>query len=220
MLSILFKNNQLIVCNKPPGLAVQPDKTSDQSLLKMAESYCKHPLHLVNRLDRPVSGAVLFAKKTSSMTTLTEQFRQREVGKIYLAIVQNLPEQSTGVLRHYILKNERQNRVQCLAEPAPNADLATLEYRVLGSSERYHLLHIQLITGKHHQIRAQLSAIGCPVRGDVKYGFKRNNPDHSIQLHAWRLGFNDPVSNARIEVEAPLPDAAVWAAFAQTIQNI
>lgn len=182
--------------------------------MQQAEAYCKQPLHLVNRLDRPASGIVLFAKKVSAMTVLTEQFRQRSVTKEYLAVVQNMPREAVGRLTHYLRQNERQNRVICSEETLPDGELAELEYKWMASSERFHLLHIQLITGRHHQIRAQLSAIGCPIRGDVKYGYKRNNPDHSIQLHAWRLGFDDPVSGARVDVEAPVPQGKIWEAFA------
>ena len=213
MLDILYKDHQLIALNKPPGIAVQPDKTDDTAFQKLVEIYCKQPLHAVNRIDRPASGIVLFAKSKSAMTALTEQFRSRSVEKTYLAVVQNLPPQPTDTLVHFVRKNEAKNLTSTFAEEQPGTERAELTYRTLGSSERYHLLAIQLITGRHHQIRAQLAAIGCPVKGDVKYGFRRSNRDRSIHLHAWRLAFDHPVSGERIQLVATPPDDPVWNAL-------
>lgn len=214
MLDILYKDNQLIVLNKPPGIAVQDDKTGDTPFLAMAEAYCKHPLHPVHRLDRPASGIVLFAKSESAMTNLTAQFRNRTVEKTYLAVVQNLPPETEALLVHFLRKNEAKNLTVAFSDPRPGAERAEMHYRVAGSSERYHLLEIQLITGRHHQIRAQLATIGCPIKGDVKYGFRRGNRDRSIHLHAWKLAFDHPVSGERISLEAPPPQTdAVWKAF-------
>lgn len=213
MLDILYKDHQIIAVNKPPGIAVQPDKTGDRCLQNLAEVYCKHPLHLVHRLDRPASGIVLFAKTKSAMTALTEQFRFRTVDKTYLAVVQNPPSQPEGALVHFVRKNEAKNLSAVFPDERPGTERAELHYRLKSSSERYHLLEIQLVTGRHHQIRAQLAAIGCPVKGDVKYGFRRSNRDRSIHLHAWRLAFDHPVSGERIAVEAASPQDAVWRAF-------
>lgn len=214
MLEPIYKNNQLIAFNKPAGIAVPPDKTGDTSLQEMAEAYCQHPLHAIHRIDRPVSGVVLFARSKSAMTAMTEQLRQRTVLKEYLAVVQNAPPQPAGALVHYIKKNAGKNLALAYPEELPNSERAELEYLLLESSERYHLLHIRLITGRHHQIRAQLSAIGCPIKGDVKYGARRGNSDRSIHLHAWRMTFDHPVSGERVQLEAPLPDTdAVWRAF-------
>lgn len=213
MLDILYKDHQIIALNKAPGIAVQPDKTGDVTLQAQAEAYCRQPLHLAHRLDRPVSGVVVYAKTKTAMTALTEQFRGRTVEKTYLAVVQNLPPEPEGVLVHFLRKNEAKNISIVAAESDAGAERAELHYRLLGSSERYHLLEIQLITGRHHQIRAQLAAIGCPVKGDVKYGFRRSNRDRSLHLHAWKLAFDHPVSGERIQLEAKLPEDPVWQAF-------
>jgi len=213
MLNILYNNNQLIAFSKPPGIPVQADKTGDPTFQQQAEAYCKHPLQLVHRIDRPVSGLVLFAKNKPAMTNLSRQFQARTVEKTYLALVAEMPPQPEGELVHFLKKNEKKNISVVVPETEPGAEKAEMHYKVLGSSERYHLLLIQLHTGRHHQIRAQLAAIGCPVRGDAKYGFKRGNRDRSIQLHAWRLTFDHPVTDDRVKLEAPLPEDAVWKAF-------
>ena len=212
MLNILYNNNQLIAFSKPPGIPVQADKTGDATFQQQAEAYCKHPLQLVHRIDRPVSGLVLFAKNKSAMTNLSRQFQARTVEKTYLAIVGNMPAQGEGELVHFLKKNEKKNISVVVPETEPGAEKAEMHYKVLGSSDRYHLLLIQLHTGRHHQIRAQLAAIGCPVRGDAKYGFKRGNRDRSIQLHAWRLAFDHPVTDDRVNLEAPIPEDSVWKA--------
>lgn len=215
MLEVLVKNNQLIAFNKPAGIAVQADKTGDVPFQQMAEAYCHHPLHMVHRLDRPVSGVILFAKSKAALTQLQAQFRERKVEKDYLAVVQNLPPEAEGTLVHFLRKNETKNITTAYPDERPGTERAELHYRVLGSSDRYHLLHIRLHTGRHHQIRAQLAAIDCPVKGDAKYGFRRNNPDRSIHLHAWRLAFDHPVSGTRIRLEARLPEEVVWQAMLQ-----
>ncbi len=210
---VLYKNNQFIAFNKPAGLAVQNDLTGDRTLLQLAENYTQHPLHLIHRLDRPATGVVLLAKNAAALAAVNQQFQNRTVEKIYLAAVGQLPPESEGMLIHYLRKQSRGNRAQVLDGPAKGAKEARLHYRVVKSIERYHLLEIKLITGRHHQVRAQLAAIGCPIRGDVKYGFRRSNRDRSINLHAWKLSFNHPVSGERVTIEAPLPEDAVWDAF-------
>lgn len=214
MLNILYKDHQIFALNKPAGIAVQTDKTGDPALQGLAEVYCKQPLHAAHRLDRPASGVVVFAKTKTAMTTLTEQFRSRSVEKTYLAVVQSPPPASEGTLVHFLKKNEAKNVAKVYTEEQPGTERAEIRYRLLGSSERYHLLEIQLITGRHHQIRAQLAAIGCPIKGDVKYGFRRSNRDRSIHLHAWRIAFDHPVSGERIRLEAlPPKEDAVWKAL-------
>lgn len=210
----------LVIYNKPPGIPVQADKTGDTPLQAIAEKYAKRTLHLVHRMDRPVSGAVLLAKTKAVMTTLTEQFKNREIDKEYLAIVGVLPPQPEGTLVHYLRKNEAKNVSVASVEELPGTERAELKYRVLGSSDRYHLLHIQLITGRHHQIRVQLAAIGAPIRGDVKYGFKRANKDRSINLHAWKLAFEHPQSGETMTVIAPLPEEPVWQAFQEVLAGL
>lgn len=213
MLDILIHNDLFLACNKPPGLASQPDKTGDTSLLEMAEKRAGRALHPVNRLDRPVSGIALFAKTKAIMTELTEQFRQRAVEKVYLAVVQNEPPGESGVLVHYLQKNGAKNTVTASTEDNPGADRAELEYKLIGKSDRYFLLEIHPVSGKHHQIRAQLAAINCPIKGDVKYGAKRGNADRSIHLHAWKLTFEHPRSGAPVELTAQPPQDPVWDAM-------
>ncbi|MEL7159501.1 MAG: RNA pseudouridine synthase [Bacteroidota bacterium] len=209
---ILQKDNQLIAFNKPNGLAVQAGKQEGPNLLGMGAAYVRHDLYLIHRLDQPVSGVVLLGQKPSAQTELTRQFKKGTVEKKYLAVVANRPAEDAATLVHH-LKNASGNRSATLDEPGPNTRESELSYRYLASSERYHLLEVSLKTGRKHQIRAQLAAIGCPLRGDEKYGFKRPNPDGSIDLHARLLAFDHPVSGERTEITAPLPDTPVWNAF-------
>lgn len=218
MLEVLYKNNQLIAFNKPNNVPVQPDKTGDVAFLQLAEAYCKHPLHVVHRIDRPVSGIIMMARSKAAMTAMTEQMRQRSIERCYLAVVSQAPAESEGVLVHFLRKNQQKNVVMAYLEEIPNSERAELYYKLIDSSERYHLLEIQLVTGRHHQIRAQLAAIGCPVKGDVKYGARRSNADRSIHLHAWKMAFNHPVSGERIHLQASIPTAdPLWKAFAENL---
>lgn len=214
MPDILFEDTLLLAINKPPGMPAQPDKTGDESALQWGEAHCRQPLHPVHRLDRPASGVLLLAKTPAAMTYLQQQFQQQTVEKDYLAVVGALPPEPEGTLVHYLHKNTAQNRAAASAREGKDTERAELHYRLLGSSERYHLLLIRLVTGRHHQIRAQLAAIGCPIKGDVKYGFRRGNRDRSIHLHAWRLGFEHPGSGEWMQVEAAAPGGdAVWEYF-------
>lgn len=207
---ILSKTNQFIAFNKPPGIPVQADKTGDKSLLQLGEIYCKTTLYPVHRLDRPASGVVVFAKTKTAVGWLNDQFKLRQVSKTYLAVVKNLPPNESATLRHFIKKNPKTNRVEAALDESEGSQLAELNFRLLGSSDTYHLLEVELLTGRHHQIRAQLAAIGCPIKGDVKYGFRRGNRDRSIHLHAWKLGFRHPVTEEKIELTADLPADPVW----------
>jgi len=209
---ILYKNNQLIAFNKPPGIGVQEDKTEDKALINIAEIYTKSNLFIIHRLDRPASGVVLFAKSKSALAKLNLQFQNRTVQKTYLAVVKNKPEQEQGELTHYLYKQSN-NKSVIVDENQKGAKKAVLKYELIDSIENYHLLKINLITGRHHQVRAQLSAIDCPIRGDVKYGFKRGNRDRSIHLHAWKLSFQHPVTKQKEELTADLPDDSIWQAF-------
>ncbi len=213
MLEILQENAAFLVINKPPGLATQPDKTGDDSLLKLAEEYCGHALHVVHRIDRPVSGLVLIAKTAEAMTLISAQFQAKRVQKDYLAIVQNLPPQPSGTLVHFLKKNQVKNTSTVFDEEQPGTERAELRYQLLDSGKNYHLLHIQMVTGKHHQIRAQLAAMGCPIKGDVKYGARRSNQDRSIHLHSWRLTFDNPATGERILLEAEPPQEVLWQAL-------
>lgn len=215
---VLYKNNQLIAFNKPAGLPVQEDKTGDRALINLGEIYCKSKLHLVHRLDRPASGVTLFAKTNGALVSLNEQFRQRQVEKTYLAAVQEKPPKDEDTLAHFLKKDGRTNRALAYGQEQPGSKKAELAYRYLGSTDHYHLLEVRLHSGRHHQIRAQLAAIGCPIKGDVKYGARRGNPGRSIHLHAWKLRFLHPVSGEWEEVVAPLPEGdPVWKALLEKI---
>ncbi len=212
---IIYKNNQLIAFNKPATLTVQSDKTGDKALIDLAEIYTKSRLSLIHRLDRPASGIVLFSKTKKATQTLNAQFQDRKIQKKYLAVVKNKPAEVSGSIVHYLRKNQKDNRTTAFEKEVAHSKKAELNYKLIGSIENYHLLEIDLITGRHHQIRSQLSAIGCPIKGDVKYGFKRGNKDRSINLHAWKLAFNHPVTKERVELIADLPDDSVWNAFGE-----
>ena len=210
---VLYKDNQLIAFNKPAGLAAVPDKKGSPNLLQIAAAYTRHDLYPIHRLDRPVSGVILFGKKPAAQTAVTEQFKARSVAKTYLAVVGERPEADADTLVHFI-REGKGNQAEVTDSTDKTAKRAELRYRYLGSSDRYHLLEVTLITGRKHQIRAQLGAIGCPIRGDEKYGFKRANPDQGIDLHAHTLAFDHPVSQARVTLVAPLPETPVWEGFA------
>lgn len=210
---VIYKNNQFIAFNKPVAMATQPDQTEDVSLLTLAEIYTRAPLFLTHRIDRPASGVVLFAKTKRALQAINQQFKDRTIRKKYLAIVGNPPPEATGILHNQLIKNSKTNKTSAVKEENEKGVAAELRYHVIAKSEKYVLLEIDLITGRHHQIRAQLGAIGSPIKGDVKYGFKRGNKDRSIQLHAWKLSFIHPVSNIEVSIEAPLPSDPLWDYF-------
>ena len=211
---VLTKNHQFCVINKLAGQPVQPDLTGDTSILDMAEKYFHHKLYLVHRLDRPVSGLILLAKKTTAAAQLSELFKTRRVEKIYLALVENdLPEME-GTLIHQIDPSPKKNNKSHTREDADedNNNVAVTHYKVMGKTTTYTLVQLNPVTGKHHQIRAQLSSVGCPIKGDVKYGARRGNKDRSISLHAWKLSFIHPVNKEQNDYVAPLPEDALWQA--------
>jgi 23S rRNA pseudouridine1911/1915/1917 synthase len=210
---VLYKNNQLIAFNKPPGIPVQSDKTGDTSLLVLAQAYTRRNLELIHRIDRTASGVVLLSKASTALASLNKQFQERKVTKTYLAIVKNKPPKEKDTLKHFLQKNEKLNRSVAHDKEIAHSKEAVMTYEVLGSSDNYYLLKIELHTGRHHQIRAQLAAIGCPIKGDAKYGFKRSNPDRSIHLHAWKIAFDHPISGTREEIVAPLPEEQLWEFF-------
>ena len=212
---VLYNNHHLVAFNKPAGVPVQPDQTGDASLLQLGSTYCKTQLHLIHRIDRPVTGLVLFAKRKDAQQALHEQFRARSVRKSYLAVTAKEPPAEAGELVHHLRKRKGKYQAEVLEEPTEGTAEARLSYQCIAKSERYFLLKIDLQTGRYHQIRAQLAHIGCPIRGDAKYGFRRRNPDRSIDLHAWRLTFEHPRTHIKEEVTAPLPDTPLWQAFAQ-----
>lgn len=210
---IILEDKGFIIVNKPATLAVQPDKTGDTDLLTQVKAHCNVPITLINRLDRPASGLVVYAKRNKSLVALNRQFKHRSVQKTYLAVVKNMPSQTEGKLIHHIRKDQKTNRAFAFNKKLHHTKTAILKYRLLNSIDNYHLLEIDLITGRHHQIRAQLAAINCPIKGDVKYGFKRGNRDRSIHLHAWKLAFDHPMTKERMDVQAAIPEETVWQAF-------
>ncbi|MFZ4542510.1 MAG: RluA family pseudouridine synthase [Saprospiraceae bacterium] len=214
---IIFQSHQFVVANKPAGVPTQPDMTGDKSLVDLLSIYCKSDLYVIHRLDRPVSGVVLMAKTKKAAATLNKQFQDKKVEKTYLAVVKEAPEQKDGVLSHYLRKQGKQEKV--FKEPGQGALEASLTYETISSSDNYTLLKVVPTTGRFHQIRAQLSAIGSPIKGDVKYGSKRSNPDRSIHLHAWKLSFYHPVTNHKLEFEAPIPDDILWKALMPTAEK-
>lgn len=207
---ILVNNHKFIICNKPVGVPVQEDKTGDSSLLKLAEIYCKSTLYPVHRIDRPASGLVIMAKKQDSCTLLSTMLQDGRIEKTYLAVTRNKPEKESGRLVNYLIHDKKINKSIIAEKTNKNAKEAIMEYKLLGSSDNYHFWSIKLLTGRHHQIRAQLAAIGCPIKGDVKYGDKRSNLDRSIHLHAWKLLFNEPVHQQVKEVTGAFPQDALW----------
>lgn len=218
---ILYEDNHVIVVNKLPSEIVQGDKTGDATLPDAIKAYLKEKYNkpgnvfcgVVHRLDRPTSGAVIFARTSKALERLNAQFREKETNKVYWAIVENKPEKASGRLVHYLRKNESQNKSYVVDAKTNGAKEAILSYKLIQSSERYHLLEIELETGRHHQIRSQLAAIGCIIKGDLKYGAKRSNEDGSICLHARRISFTHPTIKEMIEIIAPVPDIGIWRMF-------
>ncbi len=210
---LLYKNNQLIAFNKPSGIPVQPDKTEAKSLLSLAEIYSKSNIHLIHRLDRPASGVVLFAKNKKALAKINLQFEQRSILKKYLAVVKSKPGKESATLTHFLKKNGKIFRTHAFDKETKGAKEAILKYKTIGASEQYFLLEIELLTGRFHQVRAQLGAIGCPIKGDVKYGARRANKNKSIHLHAWKLGFQHPVSKEQTEIVASPPAGPIWESF-------
>jgi 23S rRNA pseudouridine1911/1915/1917 synthase len=215
---VLHEDNHVIVINKLASEIVQGDKTGDQTMPDEIKAYLKEKYQkpgnvfcgVVHRLDRPTSGALVFARTSKALERLNAQFRDKETNKIYWAIVETAPEKPNGRLVHYLKKNEAQNKSYPVNASVSGSKEAILSYRMLASGDRYHLLEITLETGRHHQIRVQLSSIGCIIKGDVKYGAKRSNPDGSICLHARYLKFTHPTSKEEISVIAPVPTDRLW----------
>ena len=217
-MQVIYEDNHIIVVSKQSGEIVQGDKTGDTPLSETVKAYIKEKyakpgavfLGVVHRLDRPVSGLVVFARTSKALSRLNDMFRNGEVHKTYWAIVQCRPPQDEGTLEHWLVRNEQQNKSYAYDHERPRAKKAVLKYRLIGQSDRYYLLEVHLLTGRHHQIRCQLAAMGCPIKGDLKYGAKRSNPDGSISLLARRVEFVHPVSKETIAVEAPLPEDNLW----------
>ena len=220
-MTVVYEDNHIIVVNKTASEIVQADNTGDTPLSETVKQYLKEKyqkpgnvfLGVTHRLDRPVSGLVIFAKTSKALTRLNEMFRAGEVKKTYWAVVKNAPKESEGELVHFLVRNEKQNKSYAYDKEVPNSKKAVLDYCLIGRSENYYLLEVDLKTGRHHQIRCQLAKMGCPIKGDLKYGSPRSNPDGSICLHARRVRFVHPVSKELIELKAPLPEGNLWKGF-------
>ncbi|WP_348822485.1 RluA family pseudouridine synthase [Flavobacterium aestuarii] len=220
-LQILHEDNHLIVVNKRVGDIVQGDKTGDKPLSEIVKEYIKDKynkpgevfLGVVHRLDRPTTGIVVFARTSKALTRMNELFSSRETQKTYWAVVKNRPSKNEDTLVHYIKRNEKNNTSKAHLKEVPDSKKASLEYKIIRELDNYFGLEIQLHTGRHHQIRAQLSAIGSPIKGDLKYGFDRSNPDGGIHLHARKLMFIHPVSKEEITIIAPVPEEVIWKAI-------
>jgi len=217
-IDILFEDNHLIVINKRTGDLVQGDKTGDAPLSDILKEYIKEKynkpgnvyLGVVHRLDRPTSGAVIFAKTSKALGRLNKMLRDKQIDKTYWAVVKNKPSKSSETLINHLRKNPKNNKATVFNKETNDTKKAVLHYKTIKSLDNYHLLEIDLETGRHHQIRAQLSNINCPIKGDLKYGFDRSNKDAGIHLHARKINFIHPVNNKQIEIIAPTPKDPIW----------
>lgn len=220
-MTVVYEDNHIIVVNKTASEIVQADKTGDTPLSETVKQYLKEKyqkpgnvfLGVTHRLDRPVSGLVILAKTSKALSRLNEMFKNSEVKKTYWAIVKEIPKEPEGELVHFLVRNEKQNKSYAYEKEVPGSKKAILYYRLIGRSQNYYLLEVDLKTGRHHQIRCQLAKMGCPIKGDLKYGFPRSNPDGSICLHARRVRFIHPVSKEVIELDAPVPIGNLWNGF-------
>ena len=217
-MQVVYEDNHIIIVNKESGEIVQGDKTGDTPLSEEVKAYIKEKyakpgavfLGVVHRLDRPVSGLVIFARTSKALSRLNDMFRSGDVHKTYWALVQQCPKEEEGTLENWLVRNEKQNKSYAYNREVPNSKKAILKYKLIGQTDHYYLLEVNLLTGRHHQIRCQLAAMGCPIKGDLKYGAKRSNPDGSISLLAHRVEFIHPVSKKQIIVESPLPADRLW----------
>jgi 23S rRNA pseudouridine1911/1915/1917 synthase len=224
---ILYEDNHLIAVNKLPGEIVQGDKTGDEPLGETLKRYVKAKydkpgevfLGVVHRLDRPVSGVVVFARTSKALARMNELFRERRTKKVYWAVVQKTPSEQRATLIDYLVKIEAKNKSFVTTEDRPGASRSWLDYQVLATSDRYTLLEVHPHTGRHHQIRVQLSNIGCVIKGDLKYGADRSNDDGSIHLHARSLTFFHPVKQEELVITAPVPDDKLWKFFEQSLKK-
>lgn len=223
---IVYEDNHIMIVNKLPSEIVQGDKTGDMPLSEKIKNYIKERDHkpgnvfcgVIHRLDRPVSGLVIFAKTSKALSRFNELFREKTIQKTYLAVVKNKPRKQSELLSHFLLKNEKTNMSRVVSASTSGALRAELEYELVASSDNYHLLRIKLLTGRHHQIRCQLAAIGCPIKGDLKYGFNRSNEGGFIHLHSYELKFTHPIKLEELQVRAlPISGDAVWNYFSKNM---
>ena len=224
-MEVIFEDNHLIAVNKDCHEIVQGDKTGDTPLAEKLKGYLKEKyakpgnvfVGVTHRLDRPVTGVVIFARTSKALARMNDMFRDGHVKKTYWAIVKNCPQEHEGTLTHWLVRNEKQNKSYAYDNEKPNSKKAILHYRLIANSEKYFLLEIDLKTGRHHQIRCQLAKIGCPIKGDLKYGAERSNPDGGISLHAHSAAFLHPVSKLEIEITAKTPDDNLWIALTGSV---
>jgi 23S rRNA pseudouridine1911/1915/1917 synthase len=220
-LLVLHEDNHVIVVNKRPSDIVQGDKTGDVTMPDQIKEFLRVKYNkpgnifcgVVHRLDRPTSGAVVFAKTSKALTRLNEQFREKDTQKVYWAVVEKAPQSNNGHLENFLLKNEKQNKAYVHQKEVSGSKKAILDYRVVSQSDKYTLVEVTLHTGRHHQIRAQMAHIGCIIKGDLKYGAKRSNADGSIHLHARYLSFIHPTTKETVQITAPVPDDSLWKWF-------
>lgn len=220
-LQVLHEDNHIIVVNKRVGDIVQGDKTGDKPLSDVVKEYIKEKyakpgevfLGVVHRLDRPTTGIVVFARTSKALTRLNDLFKNRETQKTYWAVVKNKPAESSAKLVHYLKRNEKNNTSKAHLKEVPDSKIASLDYKIIRELNNYFALEINLHTGRHHQIRAQLSAVGSPIKGDLKYGADRSNPDGGIHLHARKLILIHPVTKESLEITAPVPNDPIWKAI-------
>lgn len=226
-MTVLYEDNHIIIVNKTVSEIVQGDKTGDKPLSEIVKEWIKEKYNkpgnvfcgITHRLDRPVSGIVVFAKTSKALPRLNKMFQDKEIKKTYWAIVKNKPREPEGTLTNYLVRNEKQNKSYAYDTEKPDSKKAILHYKLIGQSDKYNLLEIDLETGRHHQIRCQLAKMGCVIKGDLKYGADRSNPDGGISLHARKITFIHPVSKELIEVTAPVPDDNLWKAFQSQLGN-
>ncbi|MDR1706847.1 RluA family pseudouridine synthase [Dysgonomonas sp.] len=224
-MTVLYEDNHIIIINKTVSEIVQGDKTGDKPLSEIVKEYLKEKYNkpgnvfcgVTHRLDRPTSGIVVFAKTSKALARLNDMFKSKEISKTYWAVVKEMPKPIEGTLQHYLVRNEKQNKSYAYDSEKPDSKLAILHYKLIARSDKYNMLEIDLQTGRHHQIRCQLAKIGCPIKGDLKYGADRSNPDGGISLHARKISFVHPVSKEPVEVIAPIPDDNLWRALEKNV---
>ena len=227
-MQVIYEDNHIIAVNKSSSEIVQGDITGDKPLSELVKEYIKVKynkpgavyLGVTHRLDRPTSGVLLFARTSKALTRLNEMFQSKDkIKKIYWAVVDKAPEKTEATIKHWLVRNSKQNKSYAYSSPREGAKEASLSYKLIGKSDRYYLLEIELHTGRHHQIRAQLAAIGCKIKGDMKYGFPRSNNDGGIHLHARKIEFIHPVSKETITIVAKVPNDPVWKYFEEIQEN-
>lgn len=223
---IVYEDNHIMIINKLPSEIVQGDKTGDMPLSEKIKNYIKERdqkpgnvfCGVIHRLDRPVSGLIIFAKTSKALSRFNELFRDKTISKTYLAVVKNKPAKEKDLLTHYMIKNEKTNTSKAFLKEVPHSSKAQLEYELIASSDNYHLMRIKLLTGRHHQIRCQLAAIGCPIKGDLKYGFNRTNEGGFIHLHSYRTEFMHPIKLEKISLQAfPITNDSIWNYFSKLL---